>query len=278
MRILVLGATGYVGTKLIDHIICGNEVYCAVRSTSDIRNIRKAGAEIVPVESLNGLPSSLDVFVNLSCKYMGNSKCSNDIVESNLCVPLRVLSKCVDIGVRKVVTIGTGLPDNFNEYTYSKKMFSDYGRWLTHGRTELSFYNVKLETYYGPDEPAGRFIPSVIGKLKTGEPVKLTEGTQKRDIIHIDDVVCNLKRMILDIDELGYHDIPLGTGDSPTIREIIDYLKRACGSHSDLMYGAVPMRPGEPNSVADIEQMRKYGIEAKINWKDGLKSICEAKL
>ena len=136
---------------------------------------------------------------------------------------------------------------------------------------------MKLETYYGPDEPSGRFIPSVVRKLMADEPVKLTEGTQKRDIIHIDDVVHNLKRVIFDIDESGYHDIPLGTGDAPTIREITDYLKRVCNSRSDLIYGAIPMRPGEPDSVADVELMRRYGIKTEINWKDGLRSMCEVR-
>ena len=277
MKILVLGSTGYVGTRLVLDIARENDVYCAVRPTSDVRAIRDAGAEIVSVESLSGLTGPIDVFVNLSCKYIKNSECSKDIIESNLCAPLRVLSKCVDIGVEKVVTIGTGLPEGFNEYTYTKKMFSDYGRWLTAKQKKLSFYNVILETYYGPNEPPGRFIPEVIEKLKAGESVKLTKGTQKRDLIHIDDVICNLKRMIFDIDKSGYHDIPLGTGDAPTICEITDYMKMVCDSQSDLMYGAVPMRPGEPDSVADVELMKLYGIEAKINWKDGLRTMCEVR-
>jgi hypothetical protein len=37
------------------------------------------------------------------------------------------------------------------------------------------------------------------------------------------------------------------------------------------------MRPGEPDSVADVELMKLYGIEAKINWKDGLRTMCEVR-
>jgi nucleoside-diphosphate-sugar epimerase len=43
MRILFLGGTGYVGSKLIEEIIDGNDIYCAVRPTSDTERIRKAG-------------------------------------------------------------------------------------------------------------------------------------------------------------------------------------------------------------------------------------------
>ncbi len=229
------------------------------------------------VDSLEGIPGPIDVFVNLSCKYVNNSWGESGIIESNLCAPLRVLSRCLEIGVEKVITVGTGLPDNFNEYTQTKKQFSDYGRWLTEKHTKLSFYNIKLETYYGPDEPSGRFIPNVIEKLKMDESVELTEGTQKRDIIHIDDVLRNLKSMIFHANEEGYHDVPLGTGNAPTIREITAYLKKVCSSRSDLMYGSVPMRPGEPDSVADVELMKRYGIKTEIHWKDGLKSVCEAR-
>lgn len=277
MKILVLGGTGYVGSKLIEKITDGNDVYCAVRQTSNTERIRAFGAKIITADSLEGLTGSIDVFVNLSCKYANYSTCNSEIIESNLCAPLKVLSRCLNLGVKKVITIGTGLPDDFNEYSFTKKMFSEYGYWLTKKHSELAFYDVKLESYYGPDEPLDRFIPSVIDKLKRNEPIKLTEGTQKRDFIHIDDVICGLQNMIFHTDINGYHDIPLGTGDDPTIRELVDYLKVACDSSSNLMYGAIPMRIGEPDSVADIEKMKKYGFEPIINWKEGFRAMCKVK-
>ena len=277
MRILVLGGTGYVGSKLVEKIVDGNDVYCAVRPSSNTEKIRTAGAKIISVDSLEGLPETIDIFVNLSCKYVNNSTHSSEIIESNLCVPLKVLLRCLDLGVKKIITIGTGLPDSFNEYAFTKRMFSEYGYWLTEKHSELAFYNVKLESYYGPDEPPDRFIPDVIDKLKRNEPVELTEGTQKRDFIHIDDVIYGLQKMIFYTNINGYHDVPMGTGEVPTIRELADYLKEVCDSSSNLMYGAIPMRIGEPDSVVDIEKMKKYGFEPSINWKEGFRAICKVR-
>ena len=42
---------------------------------------------------------------------------------------------------------------------------------------------------YGADEPKNRFIPDLIGKMLRGEAVNVTEGTQHRDIIAVDDII-----------------------------------------------------------------------------------------
>ena len=73
-------------------------------------------------------------------------------------------------------------------YSFSKKMFSEFGRFYAekHG---IIFNSLLLEMFYGADEPKNRFLPSIISKMINGEPVETTLGTQHRDIISSDDIV-----------------------------------------------------------------------------------------
>ena len=102
----------------------------------------------------------------------------------------------------------------------------------------------------------------------------LTEGKQRRDFIYIDDVVNNLAK-ILSIPTQGRVNIPLGTGEGISIREAIIYLKEVTNSDSELVFGAIPSRKVEPDSIADTFLMKKFGLSIRYDWKNGFKHLVE---
>ena len=139
-----------------------------------------------------------------------------------------------------------------------------------------NFYNIILENFYGKDEPKDRFLHRCISMMKNNEPLNLTSGTQHRDFIHIDDVLQGIllifnKRYELD----KYMDIPLGSGQAPSIKEVICYLKEQLHSLSDLNFGAIPSREFENDCIADISILNKLGFKLKYHWKDGIKQMME---
>ena len=193
-------------------------------------------------------------------------------------VPIRFFMLCKKYGVEKFLTIDTGLPPDLNLYCKAKDEFARLGRWFveTEPLKPMVFYNILLENFYGEDEPKDRFLHYVIGKLKENEEVLLTEGDQHRDFIYISDVV-EMLGMLLYEQRLqkrkGYYNIPLGTGEGPTIREIVEWLRDSLESQSILKFGAVPKRVNEPDSVADIEEMKRFGIKTCYSWKDGMRKL-----
>lgn len=278
MRFLILGGNGYLGSKLTRALLDrGHDVVCTKRPKADLS--RLAGCE----EHITMISASVDAvetefayekfdwILNMVCNYGRGTVLYDNVIESNIVFPLSVLNLSVKYGITNFLTIGTGLPDELNMYSFSKRQFSDFGKFYAekHG---INFINMKLEMFYGSDEPKDRFIPSCIIKMLQNEDINLTMGTQKRDIVSIDDVVgavlCAIAAGVK-----GFREIPVGTGEAPTIRDILTYIKKETVSVSNLNFGAIPMRRGEPDCVADTTELFDIGYKCRYDWKQGIKKM-----
>jgi CDP-paratose synthetase len=133
-----------------------------------------------------------------------------------------------------------------------------------------------LESFYGIDEPKNRFITRSILRLKSNHDLLLTEGTQKRDYIFVDDVVEIMYFLSACAIAKDVCDIPIGTGIAPAIKEIIFFLCHATGSKSNLKFGAIELREHEPSTVADLSVIRRLGyLKPLMCWQDGMKKLIE---
>lgn len=280
MRIVVLGGTGYLGSKVIRKLVqIGHSVLLLKRQESSMKNLDgvldKIDAIDIDEVDLYTL-RRYDVFFNAACRYARNGTPDEAVFEANYVVPQKVFYKCQEANIGRFITIGTGLPDAYNAYSFSKKQFSDMLKWYVkrcNKNIKIQVCNIELENFYGEDEPKNRFIPGTIEKLKRNEKILLTEGTQIRDFIYVEDVIDVIVGLI-EYEQLPeYMDFPLGTGEGVQIREIIKYLKMLIGSTSELCFGAVEGRKNEPDSVAECSKLNEFGFTIKYDWKTGMKKM-----
>ena len=111
---------------------------------------------------------------------------------------------------------------------------------------------------YGPGEPAGRLVPSVIDSILRGQPARCSHGRQVRDFIYVDDVA-RAFAVVLDSSFEGA--VNIGTGVAVTIADVAREAARAAGSLKLLELGALPARSGEPDVLlADVERLRQIGF------------------
>ena len=283
MKVIILGATGFLGNDLVKNMaLLDWEMVCVIRRQSNIDKLQSIDGKIryQYIDDLNAetlKEEQFDAAYNLSCKYLGSST-TIEVIESNYVVGARFLSTCVEAGVPKFISIGTGLPDDFNLYCLTKKQLNELGKYYASEQTRLGktfhFCNVELERFYGEGEPVNRFIPDTILKMLRGEDVLFTEGNQKRDFIYIQDVIYVLLKLPeLDLPE--YLDMPVGSGQGPSIREVMEYLHNITESKSELKFGAIEKRFHEPDSVADLTVLKSYGLSIKYSWEDGMKKVVE---
>lgn len=278
MNILILGGNGYLGSKVTHSLIeKGHTVVCTKRNHSDLFRLKDI------TDQINWIPASIDAVetatryttfdyvINMACNYGKGNVLYDNVLEANIEFPLRVLNKTVEGGTKYFLTIGTGLPDELNMYSFSKKMFSEFGRFYSE-KHQITFNSLLLEMFYGADEPQNRFLPSIINKMIHGEDVDITLGTQHRDIICSDDIVKAIMTVV-GSDLSGYHEIPVGTGKAPTISEIVDFIWEMTGKRSQVHKGAIPMRKNEPDCVADTSILRGLGDWHPIPWKKGVEDM-----
>ena len=204
MNILILGANGYLGSK-IAHALYNRKVniVCAKRAGSDLARL----SDLMNADSVKLIPATVEAIesalqytqfdwvLNMACNYGRNNGLYDGVLEANIEFPLKILDKVVEKGGRKFLTIGTGLPDRFNMYSFSKKIFSELGKFYTE-KYDMEFYNLKLEMFYGSDEPRNRFIPHLIHNMLEGNDINVTIGTQHRDIISVNDIINVILKII----------------------------------------------------------------------------------
>lgn len=282
MNILVLGATGYLGNKLVHRLSAGGHyIVCTKRADSDItrlsdlidnKRIKMISADIEAIEAALQC-ERFDWILNMASNYGRADTLYETVIASNIEFPLNVLNAATEKGTSKFLTIGTGLPEQLNMYSFSKKIFNEFGKFYAEKRS-IDFYSLQLEMFYGSDEPRDRFLPGLIYSMLVGEEVNTTLGIQKRDIISVSDVLLAIEN-VMSSKLRGYCEIPVGTGCAPTIAEIVDYIWDETGRKSVVNKGAVPMREQEPDCIADISVLEQIGEWKPLFWKDGLKQMIE---
>lgn len=279
MNFLVLGSTGYLGSKLIRALLEeGHSVVGTIRETSNTRRLEsiKDKIRLIPAD-ITAVETSMqyeryDWIINVVGNYGRSTRLYQSVLLSNIDFPLYVLDLAVEKGgAPNYMSISTGLPEEMNMYSFSKGIFARFGKFYS-DKHNINFFNIKLQMFYGSDEPLDRFLPQMVYKMIRGEDINVTQGTQHRDIVAIEDVIGAIMSVV-NYNDVGYHDVEVGSGEAPTIKEILEYIKEESNSCSRINYGAVPMRKDEPNCVANVEQLNNYGYEIKYDWKNGLKKM-----
>ena len=280
MTILLLGGTGYLGGNIAKSFSNkGHRVICTARRTSNISylngldNVEIISNELGQIE-LTLKRSKIDWVINGVCTYKPNDSLYGDMFLSNVEFPLSVLNLSIKNGIKKYLTVGTALPEDFNLYSFTKHKFSDFGRFLSQ-KDGVTFIDLNLEMFYGGEnEPLDRFMNSCRNKLLKSCNIELTSGKQKRDIVRVEDVTEIMHRLITVEGIEGYRILPVGSGEQHSIIEIVSFMKKTIGSKSELRFGKIPDREGEPNTLADVSWYESIDYHNKYSFFEGIKDFC----
>jgi nucleoside-diphosphate-sugar epimerase len=122
---------------------------------------------------------------------------------------------------------------------------------------------------YGPGEPAGRFIPSVIDGLIKRAPVACSEGVQVRDFVYADDVADACVALV-EAEASGVYNV--GTGQGSSLREVAAVIIAELGHGELVRFGERKAAPHEPPYlVADTAKTRReIGWKARLGLEEGI--------
>lgn len=286
-RVLLTGATGFIGQHVIGHLVAGGHEVHAV-TTRDLPPSRDGvlwhRADLL--ESAGVVTNvSPDLLLHLAWYVEPGRFWTAPENVRWLEASLRLLRAFVAGGGRRAVIAGTsaeydwsGVSERCDELRTPLRPTTLYGaakhalhtvaaRYAEQMGFELTWGRVFF--VYGPGEPDGRLVPSVGNALLAEEPVPTTRGDQVRDFMHVQDVAAAFAAL-LEGPVTG--PVNVASGYPVTVRQVVDCLAALAGRPDLPQFGALPERAGDPpRLVADVARLRdEVGFVPTLGLPEGL--------
>lgn len=237
MRVLVTGATGFIGCHLIPRLLTdGHEVEAVVRGEgAEVAD----GATVVladlsrPVES--GTLPDADAVIHLAQANVPWPDAARELYAVNTRSTLDLLDHAARTGARVFVHASSGSvygagadvrreddPDRADDFYARTKQHAEQ---LVHAYSDrLSTVVLRLFAPYGPGQ-SGRLVPALIDRVRNGKPVTLNEGGRPRlTPTYVDDVV---DAMIASLGVEGHVVANVAGDETVSIRELAELIGQA---------------------------------------------------
>lgn len=104
---------------------------------------------------------------------------------------------------------------------------------------------VRPGNLFGPLQGGKKFIPYVIDSLKQNAPLNVTPCEQKRDFIYADDFAWAIGALLKNHAKAVGQIVNVSSGESLSLKIIIEHFRKVIGSKSEVNYGAIPYRENE---------------------------------
>lgn len=268
MRILVTGATGFVGACLARRMVqSGHEVSITVREQSDkwriadmSADLRQHCCDLRDADAVSALVQKVkpDAVFHLAT-YGGFSfqRDSRTILEANFLGLANLVRACEKIDLDCFVNTGSsseyGVKDHPMREDEVLEPLGDYGVTKAAAslfcRSEallkqLPIVTLRLFSPYGPWDDPKRLIPYLIATAMRGEELRLSRPEYVRDFVYIDDVTTAYERVLATRVSPG-EIINIGSGVQTSLGELVGHF----GSLLPIphcSWGAVPAKKVEP--------------------------------
>jgi UDP-glucose 4-epimerase len=271
LKVLITGGAGFIGSHLCRRLCSeGSEVH----ATSRNEHVTSKGGPIWWQADMADLSTARHVLRTIRpdivyhlAGSVGASP-SLDLVlptyHSLLTSTVNLLVAGTEVGCSRIILSGSYTepdpmppspssdqipPSPSSPYGAAKWAASGYGR-LFNALCQTPVVILRPFTVYGPAQARSKLIPSTILSLLRGEPPKLSSGKRKADWVFIADVV---EGFIAGAKVPGIEGatIDLGSGTLVSIRTVVERLAPIICSKVEPLFGALPDRPGENETVAD---------------------------
>jgi nucleoside-diphosphate-sugar epimerase len=286
MRILLTGATGFIGRALVRALLeRGHELFCIVRpgiaSPADTTGVAADLSTSQPVEF--NQPVEAVVHLAQSPHYRHFPAQAPDIVAVNVVTTTSLLELARKLGAQSFVLASSGSvyagstspltedadvrPRDF--YAASKLAAETLMRPY---QTFLRTCALRLFTPYGPGQ-TGRLVPSLVERVRAGSAITLDGPDGLRlAVTYVDDVAATFTAAIENVDWHGIYNV--AAPEPTSLREIGTVIGAILGRRADFI------ETGKPPPTALIPDLgrlsRQSGVPPFRSLATGLQSTIAA--
>ena len=284
-HLLVTGASGYLGSRVTEELLKqGHRIIAITPDEHDVplphERLTVCPLNQISLEEVFNTYAITGVFHFATC-YGRNGQSAAEIMKVNLLFPLTLLELAVKHRTNFFINTDTILKADINSYALTKNQFF---QWLTFYADKIKTVNMRLDHFYGPKEKPIKFVAWLVKNFKDRvDHIDLTEGSQTRDFIYIDDVVRAYLCVFAHLQQLPsgkVNTFECGSGVKTSIKNLVNQLSRLFPDSSvKLNFGAIPYRKHEILDYdVDISHLQALGWRAQVSLEAGLKKVVGRKM
>ena len=298
-KILVTGATGFIGKNLVESLKEKFEVYALILDEKE-KNVIPQIDYIFwetffdrenEVKTLDGKKlGKIDTVIHLA-SYGVNPK-DNDIdkmIESNINLTKDLILNLERVSCKNIIFTGSGFEygdkgkiklkedmelNPFSLYGATKVSAFLIGKKLCES-LGINYINLRLFNIFGEYEGSNRLIPQIINNYLEGKELNFTAGNQVRDYLYIKDII-EVYEMILEKNIYNNETYNVCSSEGVTIKGFITKVADIIGINKDsLKFGTIPSRKEEAlYIVGDNSKLkREFNWNRKYSYEFGIKNI-----
>lgn len=265
MRILVTGATGFVGGHLVRRLLRErHEIHVLTRPGTDLL---KFGDELDQVSSHPHCGSTEDMIslvrdaqpdavIHLASLFLGEHGPDDvdELVRSNILLSVQLAEAMAANGVRLLINVGTSWQhyddedyNPVNLYAATKQAFRALLKYYVEVR-QVRVVNLELFDTFGPNDRRGKLF-SLLERLRSGgDSIGMSPGAQRLDPVYIDDVV---EAFIIALERLrsgavqAEETYSVCSGDPIQLKELVKIYEDEAGVTLNIEWGGRPYRARE---------------------------------
>lgn len=265
MKVVLTGATGFIGKHLISELISkGCSIVAIVRPGSDISHLQKNN---IPVHYYNGEYNSLfnffvcekpDGIIHLASLILveHTSDQITELVNSNILFPTHLIEAAANADIKWFLNTGT-FWQNYeakeyspvNLYAATKQAFEDLAQYYFETKN-INFVTFKLYDTFGPNDTRSKIFNLWLKSAISGELLEMSAGEQVIDISYIDNITAGYSELIhLLSEDLGKKlcgkTFAIKTKERLTLKELAKVFEKVTGKKLNIAWGRKSYRQRE---------------------------------
>ena len=295
-KIIVSGGTGFIGSNLVDKLAEKNEVVVIDNfHTGDKKNIEsllknnRVQLKTMDVKNIHQLDFKADYVFHMgiysaSPMYRNDPFLVSEVVSGMISVLEYAKKNKSKVVFASTSSIYNGIKPPHREDIIP--LITDYYTEARIAAERMSELYSKLEnvdvqairffSVYGPHEEAKKNYANLVTQfywniINNESPVIYGDGTQRRDFIHVNDLV----EIILRASQLkGFNVINGGTGKNYSLNEMLKMLNKQLGTNIKATFIKMPVSNYVMETLADTTNLKeKLSYIPKISLEEGIKLI-----
>jgi UDP-glucose 4-epimerase len=268
-KILVTGGAGFIGSNLVKELLSQNfnvvslDNYSTGNINNEVDGVKYINNDIINIEDIE---NDFDLCFHLAAqsRVQPSFEDPEESFRVNVFGTLKVIEWAKN---NKIKVVYAGSSSKHHEPSDSPyAMYKFLGEEVCKLYKKSFKVNIEIARFYnvyGPGESIDEKYGNVIGiwrsKVSKGEPLPIVgDGNQKRDFIHVHDIVDGLIK--IGLSKLYHYDAwELGTGINYSVNEVFSYFN----NKFNVKALNIPDQPGNYR-----ETLRKNDDTLKLlNWK-----------